>query len=640
MSNHSFGTNVSSRSLPVFLLVASLLLFAAPATAAPAGAASDSVDARVLAESTTMKIHDDGTAEFSFRRRVQIWNENGQKYGTMIFEDSRFVKTTEANAQVYNSSGNLIQKKSKKDAVKVCGYGEYALYTDDCEYVLQLGAGNFPFIVDYEYQQKISTLFSWPFWHPQRTIPVDTSSYVLTVPAAFAFRTKVFGNVADPQVEQVGDNKIFTWKAVDLPAYESESYMPPAQLFLPGLIFNADNFKFGKFQISGADWSSISRSIDDINQDAYEMSKEQQQTLDEMFPGKSADQAGLDRLHRFLSSRSRYVAVKVGLGGWQAHPSQLTYSHSYGDCKDLSAMYASMFRYIGAPTRLALAMTRDDGRVDPRFPMMNFNHVFVFYLNGADTVWADPTCFTCALGDLPWTDENIFVLAVSSDGGALLRTPASTPEENVIERTATLTLGADLGLSIVGKIHARGNPGAGLKQLSKEATTGSQTEILKYFPQIVSDNLQITECKADPAVDRLSEVVLNFKGTTARYQRRVNGKLYLDLSALPIMSGPEEVDLVDRKFPVNCRYPLGLVDSITVVAPAGYYFSDVPVDTSVTDDFGIFRYASNISSDTLVVTRYKTFNLYEIDTASIQPFIEHRYKLRTLSRRSLVLDKR
>ena len=52
------------------------------------------------------------------------------------------------------------------------------------------------------------------------------------------------------------------------------------------------------------------------------------------------------RLHDALRHRSRYVAVVIGAGGWIPHPSKDTFSRAYGDCKDLSTLYASML----APT--------------------------------------------------------------------------------------------------------------------------------------------------------------------------------------------------------------------------------------------------------------------------------------------------
>jgi hypothetical protein len=601
---------------------------------------ADASGARLLYGKESVEVKKDGTALYTFKRRIKVLSEKGKHQGALYFAETQFEKTLDATGRVYDSSGKMVLKRNKGDLEKYCGFSEYQLYSDICDYYLNLGAGNYPFTVEYEVSQTISSLFAWPGWRPQWFIPVDTSIYELTTPAEFTYRTKITGDVGEPAVSEDKGKRVQTWVLYDLPAFRTELFMPPVGLYAPGLDFVVDRFKYGKYDIDCSDWSAASRSIDNLMKAAFKLSKAQQLTLDSIVPTRPITSQGCNQLHDFLAKRSRYVAVSIGVGGWQPHPSDVTFAHGYGDCKDLSTMYASMLRQVDVTAKLALVMTKDDGRTDPIFPWLNFNHVIVYYLQGPDTVWVDPTCFSCRLGDLPWTDEGIFVLTVDSTRGMIVQTPASLPEENVITRKASVSLNADLSVSVVIDIHAVGNPGNELRGLAGTLSALEFAERLKKYQGIVSEALLIKECKIETAATNLSEIRIGLRGSIQRYARQVNGKLYFDLSIFPTQSHSEMIDLNRRQYPVEFEYPYAYIDTISVRLPADYQIGQIPKDTSVNDQFGLFRLSGQVNGGEATLTRYKTLAVSAIDTTAFGQFAEHRAGHRKLAGQSLVAEKR
>jgi hypothetical protein len=601
---------------------------------------ADAFGARLLYGKESVEVKKDGMASYTFKRRVKVLSEKGKHYGAAYFAETLFEKTLDVSGSVYDSSGKLILRRGKGDMEKYCGFSEFQLYSDICDYYLNLGAGNYPFTVEYEVTQAINSLFVWPGWRPQWFIPVDTSIYELTTQAEFKYRTKITGDVGKPAVSESKGKKTQTWVLFDLPAFKTEPFMPPSGLYTPGLDFVVDKFKYGKYDIDCTDWSAASRSIENLMKGAFKLSKAQQLTLDSLIPTRPATSQGCDRLHDFLSKRSRYVAVSIGVGGWQPHSSDITFAHGYGDCKDLSTMYASMLRQAGLTAKLALIMTRDDGRTDPTFSWLNFNHEILYYIQGADTVWVDPTCFSCRLGDLPSTDEGVFVLAVDSVCGMIVQTPVSLPEENAITRKASVNLNDDLSVSVVIDLLAVGNPGSDLQGLAGTLPALEFAEKLKRYQSIVSEALQIKECKVETSETDLSEIRIVLHGNIQRFARQVNGKLYFDLSILPTQSQSELVDLNLRRYPIEFKYPYTLIDTISVQIPAEYQISQIPKDTSASDQYGMFRVSSQSSGNQVTITRYKTLTVSEIDTTAFGEFGEHRTVHRRLAGQSLVAEKR
>ena len=49
-------------------------------------------------------------------------------------------------------------------------------------------------------------------------------------------------------------------------------------------------------------------------------------------------------LAKFVQNDIRYVAIELGVGGWQPHPAGDVCSHHFGDCKDKATLLSSMLK--------------------------------------------------------------------------------------------------------------------------------------------------------------------------------------------------------------------------------------------------------------------------------------------------------
>src|SRR5207253_6464497 len=86
----------------------------------------------------------------------------------------------------------------------------------------------------------------------------------------------------------------------------------------------------------------------------------------------------LDRvktLANFIQRAIRYIAIEIGIGGYQPHAASSIFASRYGDCKDKSTLLTAMLREIGVESYYVLVHS-SRGVVMPQFPsMLNFDHV-------------------------------------------------------------------------------------------------------------------------------------------------------------------------------------------------------------------------------------------------------------------------
>src|SRR5690349_12678225 len=82
-------------------------------------------------------------------------------------------------------------------------------------------------------------------------------------------------------------------------------------------------------------------------------------------------------LASFVQREIRYVAVEVGIGGYEPHHAQATFKNRYGDCKDKVTLLSTMLSDIGVESYYVLINT-SRGVVMPEFPSPRFfNHAIV-----------------------------------------------------------------------------------------------------------------------------------------------------------------------------------------------------------------------------------------------------------------------
>src|SRR5260370_28762415 len=75
-------------------------------------------------------------------------------------------------------------------------------------------------------------------------------------------------------------------------------------------------------------------------------------------------------LAQFVQHDIRYVAIELGIGGWQPHPASDVFTHRSGDCKDKATLMRSMLRELGVASYYVVINTQR-GSVTPPTPAPN-----------------------------------------------------------------------------------------------------------------------------------------------------------------------------------------------------------------------------------------------------------------------------
>lgn len=170
------------------------------------------------------------------------------------------------------------------------------------------------------------------------------------------------------------------------------------------------------------------------------------------------------RLSTWVSHKVRYVAIELGIGGWQAQPAEFTLDRLYGDCKAKAVLLAAMLAVANVPSRLALIRSGDaPAHYDPMLGAGNFNHMVLLVDLPTGTLPVDPTVPHVPFGDVPASDQDKDLLPVVADGAEVVHQPASAAAENGTRLRVKLAAAATGTASASVEFRALGTAAADLR---------------------------------------------------------------------------------------------------------------------------------------------------------------------------------
>src|SRR5260370_22287436 len=107
-----------------------------------------------------------------------------------------------------------------------------------------------------------------------------------------------------------------------------------------------------------------------VEQGRRDASPEIRQKVAALTANSATPLAKMQALAKFVQGDIRYVAIELGIGGWQPHPAPEIFTHRYGDCKDKATLMSSMLHEIGIESFYISINTVRGGAAPHRPPMI------------------------------------------------------------------------------------------------------------------------------------------------------------------------------------------------------------------------------------------------------------------------------
>ncbi|MFZ0633278.1 MAG: DUF3857 domain-containing transglutaminase family protein [Acidobacteriaceae bacterium] len=581
-------------------------------------------DARALylLEDTLITVDSEGHALERYRAVVKILRQQGRDYATPTAVFSSDAKLKSFHVWSLGPDGHPYAMKDSEYTEVGVG-GDSVLYEDDRARVAAPPGADPGGIVAWETVEQLPTYFREATWGFQNEVPTVRSVYEIDLPVGW-HEEAVWSRHAPVSPVEVTPNH-FRWEQANLDGIDlTDVPLAPAWAALAGHMtvhFAADPLPQGD-----ALWTRIGNWYTSLAAPRSEGGSDLAAAARSV-AGDGDFMAQLSGVADFMQQEIRYVAIEIGIGGWQPHAAEDVFHSRYGDCKDKATLMIAMLDAAGIRATW-VSVDHRRGRIDPNAPSLFGDHMItaieipkgyenprlkavVTAKNGRRYLIFDPTNAYVPVGDLPENEQGGYGVLAAGGDSQVIQLPVLAPDADTTERTAKFeldangTLKGDVTVTRLGASSWRLRESLAMES-AKEQREAMEKSLQRDFSAFTLDQESMKN------VRQLDEpVTLEYQVTAPSYAKSAGSLLLVR----PRVVGDLAWGLSDKPRRVAISFDgLGVWrDDFVVKIPAGYTVDDVPDPVSV--DAGFATYTSEVKAEGDVLHYERQYVLKKLSLA-------------------------
>jgi hypothetical protein len=593
---------------------------------APVPEHDEKTDAVLLYSEDTLTVKPDGKMKQLTRRAYKILRVGGKEYGFAWADYDAETKISSMRGWCIPAQGKDYEVKDK-DATETAlrGVSNGELFTDLRTKLIQIPAADPGNIVGYEVEQEVRPFVYQYMWMFQEEIPVRETRFTLQLPPGWEYKATWLNY---KEIKETGGGNQWLWVVSDVKAIKPEDAMPPWRAVAGQLLITL--LPPGTSDKKGFEsWSEMGKWEDNLERGRRDPSPAIQQKVKELTAGKATTSEKMGALADFVQRDIRYVAIELGIGGFQPHPAPEIFDHHYGDCKDKATLMSTMLKEIGVESYyLSINTTR--GAVNPQTPpqMYWFNHEILGVrltddMKDAEFVAVyqhpkfgrilifDPTDELTPFGQLRGDLQANYGLLVTPEGGDLIELPQLSVSGSGIHRVGKFQLAANGGLT--GEITEIYMGDSATRQRYFFRSAQKDADRVKYLESLLAGSLstyQITKATVANVNEWHQPLEYQYSIQAPNYAKTAGSLLLVR----PRVLGHASSDLLEkkepRKYPVEFEGPEKNVINFDIGLPTGYEVDELPPPVDVDYPFGSYHAKTVSEGNVLKYTR--TFEIKQV----------------------------
>lgn len=646
MTSRSFCNQVrqrraSSAAIPLLAVLFGLSGAVPPASAgdapswlhalvnAPLPAHDEKTDAVLLYSEDTVTIVSSDKVKEHVRAAYKILRPGGREYGIVGVPFNPHKKVTGLHGWSIPQQGKDFEV-GDKDAVEVSPRGiEYGELMTDVKYkVLEIPARDPGNVIGYEYETEEQPMVLQQSWQFQEVIPAVEQRYSLSLPAHWEYRA-LWLNHPEIQPAETSANQ-WQWTVRDVPAIRREVDMPP-MAGVAGQMIVSSFPPGGPGQKGFSNWQQMGQWYVNLTQGRRDLSPDIKQSVRNMTAISPTVLEKIRVIANFVQHDIRYVAIELGIGGFQPHSASEVFTHRYGDCKDKATLMSAMLREIGVDSYYVIInASRGAVTASTAAHVHGFNHAILAIKLPEDLVdpsliairndpnygrllFFDPTNTLTPFGQISGNLQENYGLLVTADSGELVELPRQPAAMNGIKRTAKLTL--DPAGTLQGDVQEVRVGDRARFERNAMLTATNDHDRIKPVESLLANSLPTFHIvKASMTNLNQNDLPFGFNYSfAAPNYTKAAGDLLL---VRPRVLGTKAMGFLETKEPRNFAIefpgPALDTDAFEITLPAGYVVDELPEPVNADYSFGSYHSKTEVSGPVIRYTRS-----YEIKQLSV-----------------------
>ena len=586
----------------------------------------EKTDAVLLYSERTVSVQSVEKTKTHVRVVYKILRPSGRDYGIAAVSFHAHSKVSGLRGWCIPAQGKDYEVKDKEAAeVSLPKIAGSELISDVKEKMLQIPAADPGNVVGYEYDIEEQPMVLQSVWRFQREIPGRELHFSLELPPGWEYKTFWINY---PEVKPTQSGNQSQWVVSDVKAIRHEAEMPPIEGVAGQMAVSF--FPPGGASASGvSSWLEMGKWYLNLTSGRRDASPQITQQVASLTASAKTPLEKMKALAHFVQRDIRYVAIELGIGGYQPHAASEVFAHHYGDCKDKATLMSSMLSQSGIES-FYVVINAERGSVIPATPpsVGGFNHV-VLAIRLPDGVtdpslvavaphprlghllYFDPTNELTPFGEIGGYLQENYGLLVTPEGGELVELPKQAPAMNSIQRAGTLTL--DLNGTLKGEVVETRMGDRAWSEREQLRTVTKDADRIKPIEDLLAGSLslfRITKATVTNLNQTDQPFGFNYTFEAMGYAKNAGGLLLVRPRVLGIKTSGLLETKEPRKFPIEFEGPSHDTDTFDIALPTGLVVDDVP--PPVDADYGFASYHSKTEVKGNVIHYSRTFEVKEL----------------------------
>ncbi|WP_294243874.1 DUF3857 domain-containing protein [uncultured Chryseobacterium sp.] len=595
-------------------------------------------DAVIRKDITTVQINTIDDIRYHYYMVTTVLNKDGDSNARVYIPYEKGNSISDIKVTVYDEAGKKIKSFSRSDFGDFANNNQGTFYSDNRIMALPYTPTQYPYTVEFSYQIGDENTIFLPDFSPFRSTQVSLEEARMKIinKSGIELKSKIYPSpyqyTAVTESESAGE-KVYSY--TNVPALDESFLLPRPEKILPKVSFALTKFNLEGKKGSINDWK-------DFGTWYYK------NILEPVFvstPAIKAEVAALNlqgtteekvrKIYQHMQSRTRYIFVALGIGGWQPMLPDEVQKKGYGDCKGLSTYMKTLLDEAGIPSYYCKINSGDSPvSFDKDFPKMGGNHIVLMVPTEKGNIWLENTSQQMAFNHLGYTTTDRNVLVVKKDGIEVLDTPTYSAEQSKEKQILKVNLNEDNSISGKGNFTFTGNQYdytlgfASLAPKERNEAVKSMIDVL-HFDKIEMNNFINDKDHAVATFD------LDFRA--GNYSKNAGNSMIF--RAVPVYSGQIYKTDENRELPFELRQSFEDEYEISFALPKSYRMEEMPENVSLSSEFGTYKLIFAKSGEEVKVSRIMRINKGLYPKEKYNEYIQFRKKIISNDNSKILISK-
>lgn len=538
---------------------------------------------------------------------ITILDKNGEYASKKSVGYDKLHKLKYFKIHIYDAEGKLIKKAKSSDIKDYSATSGGTLFDDSRLKYYEALQNDYPFTIEYEYELEYNGILNYPEWRAINAYDrsVEQVEFTINIPQNLKLRTKTYHFKGEFHKSSDDGLDTYAWSVNNIKAFKSEPFSPDFNEIVPRVVPAPLEFEMEGFKGSQESWEVFGKWRNQLIKDRDNLPIETIEKIKELTVNCKSDQEKIEILYQYMQSKTRYVGIQLGIGGWQPFPAKTVDKLGYGDCKALTNYMKALLKVVNLNSCYTSIRAGEGAHYfDKDFVSNQSNHIILMVPLAQDTVWLECTSQTSPCGFLGSFTNDRVALVHTEEGGKLIHTPIYKADQN------TQITSANVIIDINGNAKAsviRDYKGLQYENLRSIYYEGQEDQKKALYKSIKLSDFTIQKLKLEQNKKRLPESSLTLELDIKQYLSKTGGRLFMPLNLMN-KSTYVPKKLKERKFPIVKDYPYCDTDTIQYTLPENMIIENLPKAVSLETEFG--KYSTQIEVNENKVTYIRNQKMY------------------------------